>query len=68
MHQTQPRDHSPDPTMQEVEIGKRPASEVDEEIVSRCSEPKEGEVPDRHDACEDGSGGCADDREKRMEG
>jgi len=40
--------------MQEVEIGIRPAGEVDEEVVSRCSEPEEGEVPDRHDACEVG--------------
>lgn len=35
--------------MKEVEVGKRPATDVKQDVVTGRSNPEEGEVPDGHD-------------------
>jgi hypothetical protein len=51
MYNRQHRGHPPDPTMKQVEVGERPTTYVQEDIVPSGCQPEEGEIPDGHDAC-----------------
>jgi len=49
MNDGQRRGHPSDPSMEEIQVGKRPATNIEQDIVSGRRDPKKWEVPDGHD-------------------